>query len=85
MLILARKVGEKIRIGDDIELVVVSLKGDTVRLGLKAPKGVSIHREEIYEAIQAENQAARATKVSFADMKKMMGQKPPASSSQPPG
>lgn len=58
MLVLARKVGEKVRIGENIELVVVEVKGDTVRLGISAPRGVAIHRQEIYEAIQAENIAA---------------------------
>lgn len=58
MLILARKVGEKVRIGDDIELTVVEVRGDMVRLGISAPRGIPVHRQEIYEAIQAENRAA---------------------------
>jgi len=58
MLVLARKVGEKLRIGDDIELTVVEVRGETVRLGLSAPRGVAIYRQEVYEAIQAENKAA---------------------------
>jgi len=63
MLVLSRKVGEKVRIGNDIELVVVAVQGDTVRLGISAPKGVPIHRQEIYAAIMAENKAAAAVSV----------------------
>ena len=63
MLVLARKIGQKIRIGSDIELVVVAVQGDVVRLGISAPKGVPIHRQEIYDAITAENKAAAATSV----------------------
>lgn len=66
MLVLARKIGQKIRIGSDIELVVVSLQGDVVRLGISAPKGVPIHRQEIFDAITAENKAA--AHVSVADV-----------------
>jgi len=49
MLVLSRKVGERIYIGDDIQLVVVSVRGDKVGIGLQAPKEVVIKREEIYE------------------------------------
>lgn len=66
MLILARKVGEKVRIGDDIELTVVEVRGEVVRLGILAPRGIPVHREEIYTAIQAENRAA--AKVSTGDL-----------------
>jgi len=66
MLVLARKIGQKIRIGSDIELVVVAVQGDVVRLGISAPKGVPIHRQEIFDAITAENQAA--ADVSVADV-----------------
>jgi len=58
MLVLTRKPDEKIMIGDDIEIVVVAVEGDRVRLGIKAPKGVSIYRGEVYEAIQQENREA---------------------------
>jgi len=58
MLVLARKVGEKLKIGDSIEVVIVDIKGDTVRLGLTAPRGVAIYRQEIFDAIQRENMAA---------------------------
>ena len=51
MLVLSRKQDEKIIIGDSITLMVVSIQGDKVRLGIEAPKDVSIHREEVYRAI----------------------------------
>ena len=52
MLVLSRKQDEKIMIGDSITLMVISIQGDKVRLGIDAPKHVSIHREEVYQAIQ---------------------------------
>lgn len=55
MLVLSRKQDEKIIIGDSITIMVVSIQGDKVRLGIDAPKEVSIHREEVYKAIQNEN------------------------------
>lgn len=54
MLVLSRKQDEKIIIGDSITLMVVSIQGDKVRLGIEAPKEVTIHREEVYRAIQDE-------------------------------
>ena len=58
MLILTRHINEKIIIGDNIEITVVDIQGDQVSLGIKAPKEISIHRKEIYEAIQTENRRA---------------------------
>ena len=58
MLVLSRRRDETIMIDDHIEITIVDIKGDTVRLGIQAPKSVSVHRKEIYEAIQAENIAA---------------------------
>ncbi len=58
MLILSRKVNEAIQIGDDIELVVVAVDGDQVKLGINAPQNVDIHRKEIYLEIQKENSNA---------------------------
>lgn len=55
MLVLSRKQDEKIIIGDSITLMVVAIQGDKVRLGIEAPKDVSIHREEVYQAIQRED------------------------------
>ena len=58
MLVLSRRKDETIMIGDDVEITIVDVRGDTVRLGIKAPRSVSVHRKEIYDAIQAENIAA---------------------------
>lgn len=51
MLILTRRVGEKLKIGDDIEVVVLGVKGNQVRVGVTAPRDVEVHREEVYERI----------------------------------
>ncbi|WP_010631880.1 carbon storage regulator CsrA [Sporolactobacillus vineae] len=64
MLVLTRKPGESIRIGNDIELKVVSVEGDQVKLGINAPKSVDIHRSEIYEAIRKQNSQAAREKLS---------------------
>jgi len=58
MLILTRRAGEAILIGDDITLTVLRVKGSQVRIGINAPKHVSVHREEIYERIRSEQLAA---------------------------
>lgn len=61
MLVLSRQRDETIMIGDDIEITVVDIRGDKVRLGINAPARVAVHRKEVYEAIRRENeQAARA-------------------------
>lgn len=54
MLILTRKIGESLLIGDDVEISVLSVRGNQVKLGVKAPKDVSVHREEIYHRIKAQ-------------------------------
>ncbi len=58
MLALTRKKGDSIFIGDDVEVVVLSIQGEQVKLGFIAPKSVVIHRKEIYEQIKAENEEA---------------------------
>ena len=58
MLVLTRKSGESIQIGDDIELTVISVKGDQVKIGINAPKNVDIHRKEVYLSIKEENTEA---------------------------
>ena len=55
MLVLARKVGQSIVISDNIELVVIEVRGDQVRLGINAPRAVPVHRKEVLEQITAEN------------------------------
>lgn len=60
MLVLSRQRDETIMIGDDIEITVVDIRGDKVRLGITAPTSIAVHRKEVYDAIKAENhQAAR--------------------------
>ncbi|AWW56660.1 carbon storage regulator CsrA [Pasteurella multocida] len=51
MLILTRKVGESLLIGDDISITILNIRGNQVKIGIKAPKDVSVHREEIYQRI----------------------------------
>ena len=54
MLVLSRQKNESIMIGDDIEIIIVDVRGDKVRLGITAPKEIPVHRMEVYEAIQRE-------------------------------
>ncbi|ENB9460856.1 carbon storage regulator CsrA [Providencia rettgeri] len=61
MLILTRRVGETLMIGDDIKVTVLGVKGTLVRIGIEAPKDVGVHRQEIYNAIQEEIKNATAS------------------------
>jgi carbon storage regulator len=61
MLVLTRKVNQSIVIGEGVEVVVLEVRGEQVRLGIKAPRDVAVHRKEIYEQIVEENQAATQT------------------------
>ena len=58
MLVLSRQRDETIIIGDNVEVTVVDIRGDKVRLGITAPKDISVHRKEVYEAIRRENRQA---------------------------
>lgn len=58
MLVLSRQRDETIMIGDDIEVTVVDIRGDKVRLGITAPREIAVHRKEVYEAIRRENREA---------------------------
>ena len=58
MLVLSRQRDETIMIGDDVEITVVDIRGEKVRLGINAPRTIQVHRKEVYEAIQRENTAA---------------------------
>jgi len=61
MLILSRKVNEKIIIGDDITVSIIEVRGEQVRIGIDAPKKVKVFRQEVFDAIKAENKAASAS------------------------
>lgn len=66
MLILTRRVGETVMIGDEVTITVLGVKGNQVRVGINAPKSVPVHREEIYERIKLERQGQAAPAVSDA-------------------
>ncbi len=70
MLALTRKKGETIVIGDNIEITVLGVSKDQVKLGIVAPKEVSVHRKEIYDLIQSENQAALEIDVNVISLLK---------------
>jgi carbon storage regulator len=76
MLVLSRKIDERIMIGDQIEISIVDIKGDQVKIGIQAPGSVKVYRKEVYEAIQQENiEAARARPESLPDLDRLMGDK----------
>ncbi len=79
MLILTRKVNERVVIGDDIEVSVVEIRGDQVKLGIVAPRTVKVYRQEVYQAIQEENRRAAAS--AAAELPRIEGISPPDESS----
>lgn len=72
MLVLARKVGQSIVIDDQIELLVIEVRGDQVRLGIEAPRSIPVHRKELLEQIRAENLKA-AGETDTDTISKVMG------------
>jgi carbon storage regulator len=80
MLVLSRQRDETIMIGDDIEITIVDIRGDKVRLGITAPATIPVHRKEVYEAIQRENR--EAARVKMEDLQALPRGKPAAI---PPG
>ena len=71
MLVLGRKKDESIVIDDDIEIIVTSIEGDTVKLGIAAPKHITIHRKEVYLEIQEENKQATSNVINLSDFLNM--------------
>ena len=71
MLVLSRKLGEAIQIGDDVEIMVVDIRGELVRLGIKAPQKTQIWRKELWDAIVAENMAAANASAKVIDAPKI--------------
>ena len=67
MLVLSRQIDETIMIGDDIEITLVDIRGDKVRIGIKAPASVPVHRKEVYLAIKAANEEAAAAGAGAVD------------------
>lgn len=71
MLVLSRQRDETIMIGDEIEITVVDIRGDKVRLGISAPTRIAVHRKEVYEAIKKENE--QAAKIAGPDLSSLGG------------
>ena len=79
MLALTRKKGESIIIGDDITITVLSVIGDSIRLGISAPRHIPVNRQEIYEQIQEQNKmAATKSSANVINLAKLITKKPPA-------
>ena len=74
MLVLSRQKDQTIMIGDNIEITVVDIRGDKVRLGINAPTKIPVHRKEVYDAIQRENQ--EAARMSPEDITELTRKKP---------
>lgn len=80
MLVLTRRLNQSIKIGDDIEIMIIEVRGDQVRLGVTAPRDISVHRKEVYLQIQQENLAAAkeaaSTDVVTAALSGLLGERP---------
>jgi carbon storage regulator len=73
MLILSRRVDERIMIGDQIEIAVVDIRGDQVKIGISAPSSIKVYRKEVYQAIQQENiQAVKAEPSALPEWQRMV-------------
>jgi len=68
MLILSRRINEKIMIGDDVSISIIEIRGDQVRIGVDAPKTVKVFRQEVFDSIKAENKAAVESKPVLPDV-----------------
>jgi len=75
MLVLSRKRDESIMVGENVEITVIEVRGDVVKLGVRAPRSVAVHRKEVFEAIQRENiEAAKASRTGLARILKVVRQ-----------
>jgi carbon storage regulator len=68
VLVLSRRVNQSIKIGDDIEIMIIEVRGDQVRVGVNAPRDVTVHRKEVYLQIQQENVKAASASANGAEM-----------------
>ena len=75
MLILSRKTDQQIKIGDDITLTIIEIRGDQVKIGVEAPKNVKVFRQEVFDAIQTENREAAASSAAMEALSKFLGAK----------
>ena len=72
MLVLTRKIGESIKINEDIKITVIEIKGKNIRIGIEAPKETKVYREELYHKIKSENEsAAAATKIDLSKVSQL--------------
>lgn len=80
MLVLTRKTGQKLIIDNNIEVVILETRGESVKIGINAPKNVSVFREEVYEEIRRTNRESREGNVSAADLSKVLNLMDPGAS-----
>lgn len=80
MLVLSRRVGESIVIGDDVVVTVLEVRGDVIRVGVDAPRSVAVHRRELLDALVESNRAAASPDVTVvADLSRLLAPRPPKS------
>ena len=78
MLVLSRRKGESVIIGNNVTITVVDVRGDQIRLGIDAPRSVKVYREEVYRQVVAENEAAARSVDTASDMLRRARRRPPA-------
>jgi carbon storage regulator len=85
-LVLSRRAGESVVIGDDVVVTVLEVRGDVVRLGIRAPRSVQVHREEVFRELQRANQAAAASSTDRAEqvLSALLRPPDPAAPPRPP-